>query len=145
MWTRNCSVVPRRCGDKVMWSLGDACVWVVFGGGQGGLMYQSHTDNIKGPLCSYLWGSSCEPPHDSAFMLDHSHMPHWSPMLPSAPLLSSQAAEDKVTATRSTYKWGFDLRHILMPVGFWASHTLCLFNPLTHIPILISMFVIFTF
>lgn len=57
---------------------------------------------------------SLEPQHDSAFMHHDSHMPHQSPTLPSAPLLSTQAAKEKVTPTCLTNWGGFGLKHILM-------------------------------
>ena len=94
--------------------------------GKGGFLCISRTVTLyqRPFVFSPLRGSSCEPPHDSALVDDHGHMPHWSPTLPSAPLLSSEAAKDKVTTTRPTYRWGDGLTRTFQWV-FWASPTRC--------------------
>lgn len=55
--------------------------------------------------------SSCEPPHDSS--RGDSHMPQLSPVLPFAPLLSSQAVKDELTTARRANN-GFCLNPVLM-------------------------------
>lgn len=84
----------------------------VWEGGQRGLVYQLHSDTLSKALCVLpLRESCCEPPHGSAFMHDDSHMPHRSPMLPSAPLLSSPVAKDELTTSYFTNRWGFGSKH----------------------------------
>lgn len=105
---------PRGVGMELcgLWEMiVHVCVW-----GEGELMYQSHSDTLSKALCvgtserEQLWASA-------RIMHDRGHMPRWSPKLPSAPVLSSQAARDKVAAAQSTYWWGlgFESRsHVLL-------------------------------
>lgn len=103
----------------------------VWEGGQRGLVYQLHSDTLSKALCVLpLRESCCEPPHGSAFMHDDSHMPHRSPMLPSAPLLSSPVAKDELTTSYFTNRWGFGSKHHFNVFLSWSHLLLSICKPI---------------